>query len=112
MAYSRYDNRAVFVNSSEGYRKAFFKKRAVYQIKQYGSPDLPRPLPSMMQELNNIPLVWAADSRLFKLADEFYGDPTYWWIIAWFNQKPTEGHFNIGDVFYVPTPLDRVLEYF
>jgi len=35
-----------------------------------------------------------------------------WWVIAWYNQKPTEAHFNVGDVVYIPTPLANVLQYF
>ena len=40
---------------------------------------------------------------------KYYGDPS-WWVIAHYNQKPTENLFSIGDVVYIPTPLTKVLE--
>ena len=57
-------------------------------------------------------LVWSEGDRYYKLAQHFYGDSAHWWIIAWFNKKPTEGHINFGDLIYVPLPLERVISYY
>ena len=45
----------------------------------------------------------------FKLAREYYGDPTLWWVIAHFNKMPTEGHVELGDMIYIPLPVGRVV---
>ena len=47
--------------------------------------------------------------RYYKLADGYYGDSRYWWIIAWFNKKPTESHIKVGDIIRVPTSLGDIL---
>ena len=46
---------------------------------------------------------------MYKYAHEIYGSTQYWWIIAWFNNKPTDIHCKIGDVIYVPVPLDKAV---
>ena len=50
--------------------------------------------------------------RLDLLSQEFYGDPRYWWVIAQFNQKPTESHFQVGDIYYVPISIEQILEFY
>jgi hypothetical protein len=55
------------------------------------------------------PIIWQRKTRLFKLAHEFYGDSRLWWAIAWFNQKPTDAHYKIGDTVYIPSPIETVL---
>ena len=112
MAYSRYFGRDVFTNSDPKYREAFFNEKGIKQIEQYETPIMGYPTMDQMETLTNLAITWAASSRLYNLAEEFYGDPQYWWVIAWYNQKPTEAHFNIGDIVYIPTPVDRVLELF
>ena len=53
--------------------------------------------------------VWGLGDRLYKLAHQYYGDPALWWIIAWYNTRPTEAHFKQGDVIRIPLPLNEVL---
>jgi len=33
-----------------------------------------------------------------------------WWVIAWFNKLPTESHIKLGDVIYIPMPLNEILK--
>ena len=54
---------------------------------------------------------WHSNYKMWKLAADHYGDPSYWWIIAWFNNKPTDAHFSLGNPVLVPFPLARVLSY-
>ena len=46
---------------------------------------------------------------MYKFAHEIYDNADYWWIIAWFNNKPTDAHCKIGEVLYIPLPLDRAI---
>ncbi|WP_286970079.1 hypothetical protein [Algoriphagus sp.] len=32
-----------------------------------------------------------------------------WWIIAFYNQKPTDAHFTIGEEMYIPARPSDVL---
>ena len=47
--------------------------------------------------------------KMYKFSHEIYGDAQYWWLIAWFNNKPTDIHCKIGEVLYIPLPLDRAI---
>jgi len=60
----------------------------------------------LKNDLTHIQRVYTMGDRLYKFAYEYYGDVDYWWIIAWYNNKPTDTHFNIGDIVYIPRELD------
>ena len=47
--------------------------------------------------------VWKKGDNLFKLANRFYGNRDYWWLIAHFNEKPTDAHFEIGEEIFIPS---------
>lgn len=53
--------------------------------------------------------VYTSVDKLNKIAFKEYGDPKFWWIIAWFNGKPTDFDFKPGDEVYIPHPLEEVL---
>jgi len=109
---SRYRGRGLIFNDNEEYRKKFFIDRNVNQVVQYDTAEFFYPDASEVGSLQNIKVRWGATSKLYNLAAQHYGDPTYWWVIAWYNKKPTEADFNIGDIIYVPLPLEEALEYF
>ena len=46
--------------------------------------------------------VWKKGDKLYKLAYRFYGDLQYWWVIALWNNKPTDAHYSVGDVIEIP----------
>tara|TARA_R100000458_G_C8186195_1_gene181462 strand:+ start:97 stop:426 length:330 start_codon:yes stop_codon:yes gene_type:complete len=47
--------------------------------------------------------VWSREDKLHKLSLKFYGSTRYWWIIGLLNKKPTDGHYEIGDIVYIPS---------
>jgi len=112
MAFSRYDGRTTFINDDENYHDAFFIERGVAQIDQYRTAAFYYPTNEELDDLELTPHIWKSNSRLYKLADDAYGSPEYWWVIAWINKKPTEGHFKVGEIIYIPAPLIRVLSIF
>jgi len=111
MPYSRYNNREIFLNRDKNYKNVFFKDRDVNELYQYDSPRLMYPSPTEIQNLNNITAVWGATDKLYNLASSHYGSPNYWWVIAWYNQKASEAEFKVGDVYFIPHPLEDVLGY-
>ena len=56
--------------------------------------------------------VWSVGSSYAKLADQYYQDSRLWWVIAWYNLKPTESHNVVGDTIYIPFPLDKVIQFY
>jgi hypothetical protein len=107
----RYRNQEVFININEAYKRYLKKTRGMDLIKQYDTPTFRHPSREDMKNFNTINHVWTVGDRLFKLADEYYKDPTMWWVIALYNQKPTDFDLKLGDVVYIPVPLENVLFY-
>jgi nucleoid-associated protein YgaU len=104
----RYKNQEVFTNINEAYRH-YLKSRGDKKIKQYDTPRFRHPTAKDAAKFNTINYIWGTGDRYYKLAAEYYDDPTMWWVIALYNQKPTEFHLKLGDVVFIPTPLESVL---
>ncbi|MHA2350690.1 MAG: hypothetical protein ACXADL_13795 [Candidatus Thorarchaeota archaeon] len=111
MPYSRYSRREIFLNNDRNYKNVFFKNRDMEQVFQYDSPQIAFPNPSEIRNLTSLLMVWGATDKLYNVSAKYYGSPEYWWVIAWYNQKASEAEFKVGDEYYVPLPLDEVLEY-
>tara|TARA_R110000744_G_scaffold12918_2_gene38080 strand:- start:620 stop:958 length:339 start_codon:yes stop_codon:yes gene_type:complete len=108
---TRYNNRKISRNKNKLYKR-YFEDRNVNHIRQFRSPDLAYPTTEQIRELQVLSHIWKTGDRYYKLAFEFYGNSKYWWVIAWFNKKPTEAHLKLGDVVFVPTPLDKLLNFY
>ena len=111
MSSSRYDLREEFVNSNSLY-KSFFDERGVKHVWQYDTPRLRYPSQEEIRTLNIIQRVWTYGDSYQKYASEFYGDPEFWWVIAWFNKKPAEFMFKRGQTVFIPSPLEYILDYY
>ena len=46
--------------------------------------------------------IWSFGDTLYKLSYKNYGTYDFWWIISLINGKPTDAHFKIGDIVYLP----------
>ncbi len=110
--FSRYTTRPIFINDNMGYKKSILDNRDLEKIVQYGTATFNYPTEEQLETISSSEFTWSVTSKLYNLANEFYGAPELWWVIAWFNQKPTEAHFEVGDVIYIPTDLMQVLKYF
>jgi len=106
---SRYKNTPVFDNNLPLYKKAREERNIPDTLVQFKLSHLPAPTVDQMTSLDDSVQIWGVGDRLYKTAADHYGDPTLWWIIAWYNGRPTEAHFKVGDVVNIPKPLDRVL---
>lgn len=107
----RYNNQNVFVNKKEAYKRFLERTRGLKEINQFSTPKFKYPTQIDRQGFRSVNHVWSSADRYFKLADKYYGDPSMWWVIAFYNQKPTESHISLGDVIYVPIPLESILFY-
>tara|TARA_Y100001938_G_scaffold149974_1_gene238989 strand:- start:3212 stop:3559 length:348 start_codon:yes stop_codon:yes gene_type:complete len=107
----RYVKTAVITNSDKDYKKAFsnrYEKRET--IQHLETTQLGYPEKSDFQNFTFGFHVWSQGDRLYKLANKYYGDPKYWWVIARFNKKPTEQHYKLGEVVSIPLSLEDALE--
>ena len=112
MAYSRYTTTPIFLNKDQGYKDAFFKQRDIKETFQLDLPRLSFPNPAQINNLTTFTEVWKSTDKLYNISQKHYGDPSYWWVIAWYNEKSSEAEFKMGDIYYIPLPLSDVLGYF
>ncbi len=107
---NRYENRILLRNDVQQYEN-YFRDRNVKFIRHYNSPSYRLANEELLRDLNIIKHVWKVGDKYYKLANEYYGDSKDWWVIARFNNKPTESHLKIGDELIIPLPLYKVLNY-
>ena len=105
---NRYDDRKIFKNANEMYEQILDQRDRKF-IRHWATPHMVSPTVSQIRELNSIQHVWTTGDRYYKLATQYYSSPRYWWVIAQYNKRPTEAHVAVGDVIYIPLPLETVL---
>ena len=109
MAISRYNNFVEFINATSGYRKTFKARYGEQGIRQTGVNTLSYPTQEIYDQIETAAVTWQVGDRFYKLASKYYNNPEYWWVIAWFNKKPTEQHVQLGETVLVPLFLDELL---
>ena len=86
-------------NSTKLYEKVL-EERGVKNIYQFRTKIFDK------IDLSTIPstkYIWKKGDNLFKLANRFYSNKEYWWIISYFNQKPTDADFELGEEILIPS---------
>ena len=104
----RYSKNKIKTSKNRAYRQ-YLKNRGLKQISHYNTSKLRHPTVENLQDFERVSHVWKTGDKWYKLADLYYKDPTKWWVIAFYNQKPTEAHVTPGEVVYIPLPLDSIL---
>ena len=98
---SRYSDRSTATNDDQMYQEVF-EKRGVKKIEQYTTPTLKKLTDTQKDSIKYTKHTWAVGDRFWKLAHKHYGNKSLWWIIARFNNRPTEGHITVGEVIKIP----------
>ena len=106
---SRYSNRLVAVNDKEQYKK-LLDERGVKNIQYYVTPQFKRLTEEQVDSISYTRHVWTVGDRFWKLAEMHYNNKNLWWVIARFNNKPTEGLITPGDEIRIPTDLTLARE--
>ncbi len=106
---SRYYNFKLLNNSSEYYRFLRQERNNLKNIVQYETPTLYHPDILERANLQTTTHIWVLGDRYYKLANQYYGDPSLWWIIAWYNGRPTEADAFPGDLLTIPLDASAVL---
>ena len=104
----RYDDRNLFFNKEPLYDEVF-EERNVDGIRHYSTAVMKYPTAAEIQQMTIKNHVWSVGDRYYKLAIDNYGDASYWWVIAMFNQRPTEANWTVGEIVQIPLPLERFL---
>tara|TARA_R110000851_G_scaffold22088_7_gene65689 strand:+ start:988 stop:1338 length:351 start_codon:yes stop_codon:yes gene_type:complete len=107
---NRYAKKIIYKNDLEQHEH-LFKQRKLKFIRHFPTPVLKHAsgYDTIRNEITVISKIWVQGDRLYKIADQYYEDPSLWWVIAWWNKTPTESHIRLGDVISIPMPLRDVL---
>lgn len=108
---NRYDSIKTVINNSSMYSN-YFENRGKKFIEQLPTPVLNPVKDDIKSIINKETHIWSNGDRYFSLSNKYYDDPRYWWLIAWFNEKPTEQHNRPGDIVYIPLPLSQALAFY
>jgi nucleoid-associated protein YgaU len=107
---ARNKNRKKVTSRRTGYGSPN-EMRGVPYIRHYVTPIMTKITPKQRSSLTKVRHIWKTGDRFYKLAARHYGDPTLWWVLAWYNGTPTESHVKKGWTIYIPFPVERVLSY-
>ena len=109
---ARYNSYRILNNSNEYYRKLRQKRNNVKNIRHFETPILRHPTIPERSRLNTVQHVWTVGDRFYKLAAQFYDDPEFWWVIAWYNGVPTEADVFPGYLLTIPLDIEDVINTF
>tara|TARA_R100001594_G_scaffold132771_1_gene173132 strand:- start:416 stop:760 length:345 start_codon:yes stop_codon:yes gene_type:complete len=107
----RHGSENLTENQEELYEE-FFQDRGLTKITHYRTPKWRRLTVKARRLFTSRKHTWTLGDKYWKLANQYYGDPKLWWVIAWYNQKPTEFHVKAGYTIYIPQPIEDVLSFF
>lgn len=106
----RYKYTKTINNDIEFYEFLREKRNNLKNIIHYETQIMHNPNVAERSSLVTDSHIWKYGDRFYKLANTYYGDPQYWWVIAWYNAYPTEADVNIGNVIQIPIDLESALE--
>lgn len=96
-------------NNTEFYSFLRKKRGDLKNIKHQETPILNNPSVTERASLETTGHIWKYGDRFYNIAHKYYGNPEYWWVIAWYNGYPTEADVLPGDVLDIPLNLERTL---
>lgn len=105
----RYNKRSILSNTRPIDRKRV-TRRNTNSLTYFSADSLKHPTQEDYNRIGSKPVIWNETTRLSSLAQQYLGNFEYWWVIAWWNKKPTDAHFKAGDVVYIPNNLTMALE--
>ena len=108
MAVSRYKFVEQVANDLEEFEDLLEVRKKMF-IVQHKTKTLKNITPAEMSQVYSIHHLWKMADRYWKLSNKYYNDPKYWWVIAEWNQRPTEALIDVGEIILVPTPLGQAL---
>ncbi len=107
---SEWNKDATLLRNGEDVYEKLCAKMGVNNIQHCGRITFGSPLnEEFRQDLQKREHIFSIGDRLSKLAFQYYGDAKLWWVLAWYNGKPTDHHCRVGDIIEVPFPLEEVL---
>jgi hypothetical protein len=105
---NRYGKIPVVSNNNELY-KTLLRNRNIKLINQYGTIAYNYPTAEQLQEIDFDTYIWKSGDRYWKLAQQYYSDPSYWWVIGFINKRPIDSDLEIGESIYIPRNIEDIM---
>ncbi len=105
---SRYNGNKRFKNTHK-YYEYLRRKRKLKAVNHYATPILRNPTVKDRMNIISDTHIWTLGDRYYKLANKYYGDPNFWWVIAWYNAMPIEADILTGELIEIPVNLSSIL---
>lgn len=107
---SDWTERAISLDNSDRIYYKFLEKTGASKVSHLNIVLFGDPMDdSFLADVTVAKHIFAHGDNLAKISHSQYGDATLWWVIAWFNGKPTDFHCKIGDVLLVPHPVEDAI---
>jgi nucleoid-associated protein YgaU len=107
---ARYNKTKVLNNSNDFHKSLREERESKNNLRHYATPRLHNPTVEQRASLKTSTHIWSYGDRLYALADQYYGDPELWWVIAWYNASPTEASLKTGTAIEIPINIEAVLK--
>lgn len=101
----RYTGREEVLNDLEEY-ESLMEKRGQKEILQYDIFTFNRKFLKSSYRIKKH--TWSQGDKLYKISFEYYGDIKYWWLIALWNNGPTDADYILGQVIQIPFPISQL----
>ena len=98
----RYDSRSIRNISKFDMFKQIKTLRKTDSVNIFSTPKFKKPSDEVMEQVDFDIHTWTRGDSFYRLSHTHYGDTKYWWVIALFNNTPTEHHVEIGDQILIP----------
>lgn len=107
----RYKRVKIFENNDLLYKNKLLEKDKLF-FRQYESVKMKEVLEEDYDKFDIKSHTWTQGDTLEKLSSRFYGNPRYWFLIAYYNSKPTEYSLENGETIYIALPLEKILNHY
>lgn len=108
---NRYNNSVTISEQTGGRYDILLEDRGVRSIQHFATDSVRYPTEEQLATMKLIEITWTVGDRYWKLASQYYKNPKYWWIIAWFNKAPTEAYLSEGSTILIPASLETALSF-
>ena len=92
----RHNKRGILSNDAE-YYEPLREQRGLKRMRHYSTPRMRNP-------------TVAQRARLYTLADKYYSDSNFWWVIAWWNGYGVEADIKKGAVLSIPLDISSAIK--
>ena len=109
---TRYTNTKIVGNDNEFYSSI---RRGRKKIRHHQTPRLRNPARRQRGALQTATHIWKYGDRFYKLANDYYGDVRYWWVISKANPdkvKRDSFFINPGLQIRIPQNTQDIIEKF